>query len=350
VTILIPTYIVIDMGTAYIITSDFDRDEWEEYVQRHPLGNVFQTPQLYDVYQNTKNYRPIKLFAIEQETGRLCGVLSAVLVKEMGGPIGFLSAHSIIQGGPLESEEVDGVVSSMLIAEHDRLTTHKALYSEIRNLNDRTGLLRNASSYHYEDHLNFLICLDNSKENIWHSLNPRRRNNINRATKNNIVCRELKDQDELDQFYETLKRTYARARIPLADATLFMAAFHELMPLNRLRIFLAIHGDTVVAGRAILLYKQTMYDWYAGSLPEGLSLYANDCLVWHALRWGVDNGYRVLDFGGAGNPSVPYGPREFKRQFGGQQVNYGRYVHICSPAKTAIANLGLKIFQNVGPR
>jgi hypothetical protein len=35
--------------------------KWEKYVSDHPHGNIFQTPEMYKVYQNTKNYEPVLL-------------------------------------------------------------------------------------------------------------------------------------------------------------------------------------------------------------------------------------------------------------------------------------------------
>ena len=40
---------------------------------------------------------------------------------------------------------------------------------------------------------------------------------------------------------------------------------------------------------------------------------------------------------GAGWPDVPYGVRDFKASFGGELVCYGRYRHVYSPWKMALA-------------
>jgi lipid II:glycine glycyltransferase (peptidoglycan interpeptide bridge formation enzyme) len=48
-----------------------------------------------------------------------------------------------------------------------------------------------------------------------------------------------------------------------------------------------------------------------------LNLYPNDYLVWQVLIYGINNGYQIFDFGGAGKPEVNYGPREFKEDLEG---------------------------------
>ena len=99
------------------------------------------------------------------------------------------------------------------------------------------------------------------------------------------------------------------------------------------KFFLAKHKDTYIGARVVLTYNNVIHDWYAGSLNNASSLYPNDYLVWYILKWGVENNYKLFDFGGAGKPDVEYGPREFKRRFGGDLVNHGRHTYIHSPQK-----------------
>ena len=43
------------------ITDSPDKTQWSEFVYDHPQGNIFQTPELAEVYTKTKNYEPITL-------------------------------------------------------------------------------------------------------------------------------------------------------------------------------------------------------------------------------------------------------------------------------------------------
>ncbi len=45
----------------YKITRELNKCQWSSFVYEHPNGNVFQTPEMYEVYENTKNYEPIFL-------------------------------------------------------------------------------------------------------------------------------------------------------------------------------------------------------------------------------------------------------------------------------------------------
>jgi lipid II:glycine glycyltransferase (peptidoglycan interpeptide bridge formation enzyme) len=97
----------------------------------------------------------------------------------------------------------------------------------------------------------------------------------------------------------------------------------------------------------LLTYKDTIFDWYAGAPRRYSRLCPNDILVWHAIEWGTKNGFCIFDFGGAGSPKEEYGVREFKKQFGGKLVNFGRYMKIHSPIKMKIAEKGFEVYRKI---
>ncbi len=189
------------------------------------------------------------------------------------------------------------------------------------------------------------INLDQSEDELWRKIHKSRKKNINRAAKSGVIVEEVKNKNMIPIFYKLLEETYNKVKIPLADITLFESAFEQLVPKNLAKFFLARHEDQYIGARAVLTYKTFVHDWYAGASNDSLSFYPNDFLVWYILKWGIENNYKVFDFGGAGKPDVEYGPRVFKRRFGGELVNYGRYRLTYSPLKMKITDFGFKVYQ-----
>lgn len=70
-------------------------------------------------------------------------------------------------------------------------------------------------------------------------------------------------------------------------------------------------------------------------------------MVYNILLWGKENNHHTFAFGGGGKPNEEYGPREFKRRFGGEFVNHGRYKKIYKEAKMKIAMMGLDVLRKV---
>ena len=332
------------------ITDSPDITQWNEFVYNHQHGNIFQTIEMAEVYERTKNYKPITLAAIDNSTDEMLAILSAVVLKEMGGIMGSFSTRSIIQGGPLFGESEKGTKAlDVLMEYYDEMIRKKALYTQIRTMWDTSRILNflNGNGYGYEEHLNFLIDLGRSEEEIWGDIHKSRRKGINRATKKGVIVEELQDKKFIPLFYSIINETYKNARIPLANISLIETAFDLLVPKNMAKFYIAKYEDTFVGARVVLNYKGLIYDWYAGALSDYLPLYINEAMVWHILKEGANNEYHTFNFGGAGKPDEEYGVREFKRRFGGKMVNFGRYRKVYSPIKMKVAERGFKMYKEL---
>ena len=117
------------------IQFSIDINKWSSFVNNHPNGNIFQTPEMYEVYKNTSNYEPLFL-SVVNENDEIHATLLAVIQKEQKGFLGKFTARSIIIGGPLVKNH-DEIVLDYLFHSYDDEVKHKVIYTQIRNLNDR---------------------------------------------------------------------------------------------------------------------------------------------------------------------------------------------------------------------
>lgn len=327
------------------VTQSLDEEQWRKFVFNHPYGNVFQTPEMAEVYERTKNHEPIFIATVD-DTEEPVAILLAVVVKHLDGFLSDLSSMAIVQGAPLYYDSQKESLK-LLIDEYNALAKKKCLFTEIRNMWDVSDieLILNKFGYSYEEHLNFLIDLNRSSEEIWGDIHKSRRKGINRAEKKGIVVEEMRSE-ELRTFYDVVGETYKNVRIPLPDYSLFQAINDVLTPKRMAKFYVAKHEGDVVGARLVLDYKDVVYDLYAGSYPQYMNYYVNEALVWHILKEHA-NERKIFDFGGAGKPDKEYGPREFKRRFGGELVNFGRYSKVHSPLKMKVAEKGFKIYQKI---
>jgi serine/alanine adding enzyme len=331
----------------YKIATSIEDSKWDDFVYKHPQGNIFQTRFMYEVYLNTKNYQPINLFVSSQDTGQLCGVLCGVIINESGGILKNFSSHSIIQGGPLILSGYEKLLLPLLVKEYDRLSQRKTLYCEIRNMYDVKQNLDLLKGYIYEDHLNYLIRLNQPEDILWRKLHRAKKNHINKAMKMGVNIKELNDGESLTIFYRLIKETYNNAKIPLADYSLFKSAFDILSPKGMVKYIVAEYENKTIGAQVFLTYKDTIFAWYLGASKEHLIYHPNEYLTWWVFKWGKANGYKLFDFGGAGKPGVKYGPRNYKREFGGEEVNYGRNKIVYKPLEAKISNLGFRVYRKL---
>jgi len=316
-------------------------DELAEFVLSHPQGNIFQTPYMWEVYHRARRIEPLGLVALED--GGIAGSLLCFISTEREGLGSGFARRAVITGGPLAG---DARALEKLFESYDRLLRRRVLFTEIRNLCERSDLRFLASrGYRYEEHLNFLVDL---RGDIWRGLHRTMRKNIRRAERRGVRVREVRRLEEVNEFYEHLRETYSRARLPLADVSLFRAAFEVLQPRGMVKFHLAEHDGRCIGGRVSLIYRDTVYAWYVGTSRRYAKLYPNALLNWHVMSWAKEQGFSVFDMGGAGKPGERAGRFEFKRQFGGRLVNFGRYRKVHSPLRYALASAGLKLLRAAG--
>jgi len=332
------------------ITCEVDRREWSDFVRNHPHGNVFQTPDMYEVYRNTKNHDPVFL-GVVNDCGETLATMLTVIQREYSSPVGALTSRAITWGGPLVKNDDEGVCR-FILSEYDKVIGRVALYSQFRNLWDagRCKHLFSSAGYVYEDHLNILVDLSKPKDMLWAEIHSKRRNEIRRAIKEGTGVRELKNAFEVERAYDILQEVYNNAKLPIVDRSIFIAAFNILRPRGFVRYFGAFNDGNLIGALCLLSYKQCLYDWYAGSLRQYLNKYPNDLLPWEAFKWGKEHGYVAFDFGGAGKPGEQYGVREYKRKFGGEFVNFGRFQKIHKHVKYAFAKVGFSAWRFVRGR
>lgn len=334
----------------YNIVNELDPRQWSEFVFNHPQGNIFQTPEMFDLFRAAQNNEPVLAALIDRQKSRIEGLSVSVIQRQYGGIPGKMTARSIIFGGPLVRESSSkNEVTGLLLQRYNRIIRRKAIYSQYRNFWPQDNFLPvfEAQGYTYEEHLNIHIDLTKSEEELWREVSSKRRNEIRRAQKEGTTVSELTRENEINEAYGILKEVYSRAKLPLHDKSLFDAAYNILFPKGNIKFFGAFFEKKLIGVIVALCYKGRVYDWYAGSRREYYKKYPNDLLPWEVFLWAQKAGYKLFDFGGAGKPGVPYGVRDYKKQYGGTFVNFGRYEKVHKPLLMTAGKLGLKLWQKL---
>jgi lipid II:glycine glycyltransferase (peptidoglycan interpeptide bridge formation enzyme) len=320
--------------TQLAVVDSLDEKTWRQFVDQHPQSNVFHTPELSQVFASARGYHPV-LQAVVGEDGQVLALLLPVQVTLKGGLLRRLTTRSIAYGSVLCVPGAAGKAAlELLLRTYTRSAGRTALFTELRNLTDCSTIQPELQrcGFVYEDHLDYVIDLTGSAEQVLRNIGSRTRKHIRHALRaGHVTVEEVSDRKQLPVWYDLVRQTYRAARVPLTDRTLFEAAFDVLQPRGMIKFWLARVGSAYVAASVELLYKDSIYGWYGGMDRSYAEYLPGELLTWHILEWGATHGYRAYDFGGAGKPGETYGVRDFKAKFGGQLVCYGRNTHIHSP-------------------
>jgi len=230
--------------------------------------------------------------------------------------------------------------------------------------------------FSFWERLNFLVKLD-SMEAVWSRMSVNRRRQIKtglmldtghrlQATSHKLhdktcnlkpvacslkpeICnlKPASNTEEVKQFYEILYSLYkTRVKKPL-PAWSFFESFYKMTLENPGSgvILLVIDNDKIIGGILCPISPgKTIYEWYVCGLDEQYKELSPSTLsTWAAMDYGLKNNIPQFDFMGVGLPNKPYGVREFKRRFGGELVNYGRYSRINNKLLYFIAEVGYNL-------
>lgn len=330
------------------VINHLDENLWREFVNNHPQGQIFHTPEMFRVFAQTKNYQPT-LWATVDQHQRPLALFLPVEITLMGILRRFTSravAYSSVLcvPGPTGQEALE-----KLLPVYRQAVGKKLLFTEFRNsasLDDLQPIL-NKNGFKHEDHLNFLVNLARPPEEIWNSIRSAAKRNIRQARKQGVTIKKVNEARRIPEVHAVLQAIYQRIQVPLVDVSFFQAAFDILYPQSMMEIFVASVQGVDVGVLTLLLHKDTALYWYTGSLREYTRYRAGDLLVWHIMEWASQQGFRILDFGGAGKPDEPYGVRDFKAKFGGELVNYGRNTCIHAPLTFTLSKIFYQIVRSV---
>ena len=325
-----------------LVAQDIGREnaaEWDRFAAAQPRHNAFQSARLLLALQDNRVYRPFGRLFRDSTSGTIVAGYVFHVIAEVSGPAAFLATRAIVNGGPLATPEAAECYDEIIedLRRHPGL---RGIYVEVWHAEDRPALntALEKAGFAFSEHLNYHLDLRQPMETLWGAISKRRRQYI-RNNQQRLVIREVASEEDFGAFFGQLQGTYSRVNVPLVSPEVFKTCWRA----GAGWFLLIEHESQVIASRVVLPFGKTIYDWYAGSDPSFANLHANESLVWQVLERGQQEGYHWFDFGGAGKPGKPYGPREFKSKFGGQLVNYGRHRLVLSKPRAAVLKAVLAV-------
>ena len=118
------------------IVNQLEIDKWRDFVDHHPKGNIFHTPEMFDVYFKTRGYNP-SLWAVKNDEGEILALHVPVHITLMGGVFNYFTTRNVNFGSVLVRNDIVGKEAlSLLLETYNRSISISPLYTELRNLYD----------------------------------------------------------------------------------------------------------------------------------------------------------------------------------------------------------------------
>ena len=329
------------------VVRELSEDTWRQFVETHPHGNIFHTPEMFQVFTRTQGYEP-ELWAVS-EGEQVLAFMLPVRITLMNGPLRHLTSRAVAHGGVLYTADTKGLEAlSVLLDVYTQKVGKSRLFTTIYGTANLPASQQSLfqHGFFYEPSLNYLIDLNRSPEEILQNMQRRTRQKIRRGLNlGEVVIEEISARDDVAVLYDLVRQSCDHGKHALADLSLFESTFDVLRPKGMALLTLARVGDTPVAASVDLPYKDVVFGWYGGMDRNQGRCAANELILWNVFRWGAESGYRIYDFGGAGLPDEQSNVSSFKAKFGAELVYLGRNTRVHTPMTLQCSKLGYSIYQ-----
>ena len=322
---------------------DIDPQQWQALIDRSPYATWFQTDAAYRFYQSVGDMQAFAYGVSEDDN--LVGLVVGYTTTEKCKFKQHFTARSIIVGGPLIADNISNEALTALLKAVRAMESNgqspianRPIYIETRNFHDysRWKVVFQNSGFAYQPHYDIHVHCD-----AHHQMTDRRQRELKRAIKNGAEIVEASSEQQIRDWYQILCQLYReKVRTPLFSEEFFLRFYR-----NGVGKYLLVQYQGKVIGGMMcpILEGKAIYEWYVCGMDEEYREQYPSVVATHAaIEYAKQNDIPLFDFMGAGEPDIPYGVRDFKMEFGGELVEYGRFLCVRKPLLYRIGKMGVK--------
>lgn len=303
--------------TRYLTLDEYDK--WDELVLQSPNYNVFDTTLWLDTLSSVLKCN-IKILGVFKKE-YLVGGVAFNMIRRFGIKIAdippmsaFNSCHYI----PRETQHKGKLgknIQDIVVAIAERLQNdfHYAVVTNHLEFKDINAF--KWKGWRQNILFSYIVYLNKVDLSL---ISAAKRRQVKKARKKLIVTEEIKD---IVPVYDIIKQTYTRQGLKCPLTLDELTGIYKRMS-NNIVILAAkepANGKCIATDIAIIDYKRK----YAYSLINAYDFEfadsgANSLILWEAMEYFRDKGFKFFDLGEAGTPSKS----DFKNQFSTELVPY----------------------------
>lgn len=144
-----------------------------------------------------------------------------------------------------------------------------------------------------------VIPLENrSERDVWSRLHANSvRWAVRRSLRSGVVVNICEQNNDVRRFRELMLQTCKKHGVPPYSIRLLEGIDEVLAPKKLARIFVAKLNEKIIAILILFTINEEATFAYNFSDVNYLRLYPNNALIWSAIKWSLDNGFRNFDMG-----------------------------------------------------
>lgn len=317
------------MGISVLRTYEqINKRQWAQLARESSTATWWQTEEAYRLLSSLPDYDVEVVGVAEQEV--LCGVAVIMRPQARNMIVRWLSRRAVVMGGVLVSDTISDEAYRCLMAAIKEQTSD-TIFVEVRNLCDHSawrGMVVQ-DGWRYMPHLNIRIDTTSAQAAI-SRIGKSKRRRIESSVQKGVRVVEQPTLAQVQEYYRVLRDLYVRRihkPLPSWDT------WERLYGSDVCRFILIEYEGHIIGGSVCILWEgKVMYEWYACGRDDQRRVISPASLTKYAeIQMAERLGMAQLDLMGAGSPDEKYGVRDFKAEFGGEMVEYGRCVYAHCP-------------------
>lgn len=270
------------------ITDPTSYQGWDELILNSSKYSIFHSSAWCKVLRDSYNYRP--LYFVAREDDRFQTVIpfmevNSRLTGKRGVSLPFTDFGPII----IDKESDFSTCFDFII---DVANRNNWKYLEFRD--DKIIPAHSPAQVEFYQHI---LDLSSDGSEVFKKFRDSTKRNIKKAQKKEIVTSISKSREAMDNFCRLNTTTRKKHGLPPQPVKFFRNMFETIISKNQGFIVEAQYQNKTIAAALYLIFGDKILYKYGASDSQYLNLRANNLVMWHAIEWASNNGFKSFDFG-----------------------------------------------------
>ena len=289
--------------------------DWNNILFSCPGASFFHTSTWARVLEKSYHYEPLYLTMVRN------GTMAVLPVMEVNSPLTGKRGVSLPFTDycePIVSDDEQFKEIFTYVTDYGRKNAWR--YIEMR------GGQKFLDKYEpSECYLGHTIDLTGGANKILSNVRDSTKRNIRKAEKVGVSVEITNSLDAVDEFYRLNSLSRRDHGIPPQPYYFFKNIYEEIISKRMGFVSLATYNNVAIAGNVYFQFRETVIYKYGASDKNYQHLRANNLIMWEAIKWCCENGYKNLCFGRTETDND--GLRQFKSGWGTKEhvIKYYKY-------------------------
>jgi len=262
---------------------------WVAFISDHPRATIFHHPTWGELLAECYNYHPFAVVLMDVK-GELIGGLPIVKANThlTGERVVALPFSDYCPPLTNDGASLNELIQELQVWRRE----NKCPQIQIRwPLPEQDGV------YSCEPTARHTTVLSSHGDELFRSFRKGVKSSIHQSEKAGVIIKQGDSWTDLQLFYHLHLQTRRRLGTPVQPLRFFQLLWEKLLSRGLGFLLLGYKDSKLVAGAVFLHWNKTITYKYSASDSAYLNLRPNNLVLWHAIQWGCENGYKLFDWG-----------------------------------------------------